>query len=59
MFGLLLALVFAWAVRDLIVDRRLFPLSFGCGVAILATFPLRVAIGHTAAWHWLAEWLIR
>jgi hypothetical protein len=59
MFALLLALVFAWAVRDLMVDRRQLPLSLGCGLAILATFPLRVAIGQTAAWHRLAEWLIR
>ncbi len=59
MFGLLLGLAFAWAVRDLIVDRCYFPLTLGCGMAIIATFPLRIAIGRSALWHSVAQWLIR
>jgi hypothetical protein len=58
MFGLLFLLVMAPAIRDRLVLGRIHTLSLGGGAIILLLFPLRVAVGHTAAWHHLCEWLI-
>lgn len=58
MFALLGGLLLAPTVRDF---RQASParwLSLALTVAILATFPGRTLIGHTAAWRRLAAWLI-
>jgi hypothetical protein len=59
MFGLLTMLVFAPAVRDFVAGCRTRWLTLSLGLAILATFPLRVAIGDSAAWRALAAWLVQ
>ena len=59
MFGWFSALLFAWAVRDKVVDRRIHPVSLWGSFVILAFFPLRIAMAHTAAWHSVAAWLTR
>jgi hypothetical protein len=59
MFGLLGSLVLASAVRDFLSESRVHPVSLWGAVAILAAFPLRVAIGLTPAWHSFAAWLTR
>jgi hypothetical protein len=58
MFGLLAALVLAPAIRDFVVRSQARWLSLGVGLAILATFPLRVAIGNSEAWRSLAGWIV-
>jgi uncharacterized membrane protein YozB (DUF420 family) len=58
MFGLLVLLVLAVAVHDIVTRARLRWLSLGLGLAILATFPLRVAIANSATWRSAAAWLI-
>lgn len=59
MFPLLALLVFAWAIRDWVVEHRVHPVSLWGGVIIAASFPARSAIAHTALWHRVGEWLIR
>ena len=59
MFGLLSALVLASAARDLMRQSRVHPVSLWGGLLILATFPVRVAIGQTDIWRTFAAWLIR
>jgi hypothetical protein len=59
MFGLLVALVLAPAIRDLLSRSKGRWLSLGVGLGILATFPLRVAIGNSPAWRSLAAWLVQ
>jgi hypothetical protein len=59
MFGLLLALVLAPAVYDRLSYSRIHPVSLWGGVLILAAFPVRVLVAHTAAWHSFASWLLR
>ena len=59
MFGLLGALVLAPAIRDLVVRSQARWLSLGVGLGILATFPLRVAIGNSDAWRSLAGWIVQ
>lgn len=58
MFALLALLVLAPAGHDLIARARWRWLSLGLGVAILATFPMRVAIANSAMWRSVAAWLI-
>ena len=58
MFGLLTALVLAPAVRDVLARSRARWLSLGVGLGVLATFPLRTAIGNSDAWRAFAAWLI-
>jgi hypothetical protein len=59
MFGLLASLVLASSVRDIVVRARLHPVSLWGGLLILATFPVRVTIGNSDAWHDFAAWLTR
>lgn len=59
MYGLLAALALAPAVRDFATRSRLRWLSIGVGVAILASLPIRAAVGNSAAWREFAAWLIR
>jgi hypothetical protein len=58
MFGLLAARVLAPAIRDFVVRSQVRWLSLGIGLVILATFPLRVAIGNSEAWRSLASWIV-
>jgi hypothetical protein len=59
MFGLLIALVLASAVRDIRLRSPVRLVSLWGGLLILAAFPIRVSIGLTDSWHALAAWLIR
>jgi hypothetical protein len=58
MFGLLTVLVLAPAARDFLSRSRARWLSLGIGLGVLATFPLRVAIGTSVAWRAFAAWVI-
>ena len=58
MFGLLTVLVLAPAVHDFLTRSRARWLSLGIGLSVLATFPLRVAIGNSVAWRTFAAWII-
>ena len=59
MFGLLAALVVAMPVRDYLTDeRRLHPVSALGAIVILVSFPIRVAIGNSVAWHQLVSHFI-
>jgi len=58
MFGLLAALALAPAIRDVVVKSPARWLSLGVGLAILATFPLRLVIGNSEAWRSLAGWIV-
>jgi hypothetical protein len=51
-------LVLAPAMRDLSVRSRARWLSLGVGVAVLATFPLRLLIGNSSAWRAVATWIV-
>jgi hypothetical protein len=58
MFGLLTMLVLAPAVHDFLTRSRARWLSLGIGLGVLATFPIRVAIGNSVAWRAFAAWVI-
>lgn len=58
MFGLLAALVLAPAVRDFLTRARDRWLSLGVGLGVLASFPLRRAIGNSDAWRAVAAWIV-
>jgi hypothetical protein len=59
MFALQAALVLAPAFRDLRQGLRVGRVSLLLGLGILATFPLRQAIGTSAPWRAFAAWLIQ
>ena len=59
MFALLSTLVLAPAVRDLWHGSRNRWVTVVLGLGILATFPLRVAIGTSASWRAFASWLVQ
>lgn len=59
MFTVLALLVLAPAVRDLLTRSRHRWLSLAVALAILSTFPLRVAVANTDAWRAVAAWAIR
>ena len=58
MFGLLLLFVLAGPVHDLLTRRRVHAVYVIGGFLILASFPLRVAIGNSIVWRRLASWMI-
>lgn len=58
MWGLLLSLVLATAVRDRLVYSRFHPASLGGAILILASFPIRVLAARSDTWHSFAAWLI-
>ena len=58
MFGLLVALVVAVPVRDYLLRRRLHPASLWGAIVILASFPVRVAVGNSVVWQMLASRVI-
>jgi hypothetical protein len=57
MFGLLAALVLAPAARDLWTRARERWLTLAIGLAILATFPIRLTVARSPLWRAVAEWL--
>jgi hypothetical protein len=59
MFALLSMLVLAPAVRDLWHGARTRWVTLLVSLGILATFPLRVAIGTSAPWRAFAAWVVR
>jgi hypothetical protein len=59
MFGLLTTLVLAPAAHDFLTRSRARWLSLGVGVGVLATFPLRIAIGNSAMWRAFAAWTVQ
>jgi hypothetical protein len=59
MFGLLTMLVLAPSVRDFVVGSRVRWLTLSLGLAILATFPLRVLVGNSGVWRGIAAWVIQ
>ena len=59
MLGLMAVLVIAPPFCDLLARRRVHPIDVWGGLMILASFPLTLAIGHTAVWHSFAVWLTR
>ena len=58
MFALLTAFLLAGPIQDLRTTRRVHPVNLWGSLIVLASFPLRRAIGTSDAWHRLAEWLI-
>jgi hypothetical protein len=58
-FAFMLPLLSAAPVYDLIAHRRVNRVSVWGGLALLASGPLRFAVAQSAAWHHLANWLIR
>jgi hypothetical protein len=59
MLALLSALVLAPAVHDFWRGSRIRWVSLVLGLGILATFPLRAAVGNSTAWRALATWLVQ
>jgi hypothetical protein len=50
----------AGVARDYLVQRRIHPLTAVLAIALFVALPLQgAAIGPSAAWHHLAEWLAR
>lgn len=59
MFGVLASVVLAPAIRDFVARSRYRWLTLLVGLGVLATFPLRVAIGNSDAWRAFAAWITR
>jgi hypothetical protein len=57
--GIMLVFLAAAPIFDLLVRRRLSRVSLWGGLAVLVSLPLRFAVAQTAAWHALANWLVR
>ena len=58
MFGLLVLFVLAGPSYDLITRRRVHAVYVWGGLLILASFPIRRAIGTSETWHRIAAWMI-
>jgi hypothetical protein len=58
MFGLLALFVLAGAAYDLLTRRRVHPVYLWGGLLILASLPVRRAVGLSETWHRVAAWLI-
>jgi hypothetical protein len=58
MFGLLALFVLAGAAYDLLARRRVHPVYLWGGLLILASLPVRRAVGLSETWHGIAAWLI-
>ena len=54
-----LLFLLAVPVYDLLSRRRPHPVSVWGGLILLTSFPIRLALARTAAWHYIASWLIR
>jgi hypothetical protein len=59
MFGVLALFVLAGPAYDLLTRRRVHPVFLWGGLLILASLPVRRAIGLSDAWHDFAAWVIR
>jgi hypothetical protein len=46
-------------LHDLWARRRVHPVSLWGGLALLVSMPLRLAVGQSAMWHRIGNWLIR
>jgi uncharacterized membrane protein YozB (DUF420 family) len=57
--GIMLVFLAAAPIFDLLARRRLSRVSLWGGLAVLVSLPLRFAVAQTAAWHALANWLVR
>jgi hypothetical protein len=57
--GTMLVFLAAAPISDLLARRRLSRVSLWGGLAVLVSLPLRFAVAQTAAWHALANWLVR
>jgi len=58
MMVVMLAFIVAAPLADLLSGRRPHPISLWGGLLLVASMPLRFALGQTAAWHQFARWLI-
>jgi hypothetical protein len=58
-FGLADLFLVALAVHDRLVRGRLHPVTLWGGLAIVVSGPLRLVLSGTAAWHAVADFLIR
>jgi hypothetical protein len=58
MFGYLVLFVVAGPVHDLMTRRRVHAVYVWGGLLILASFPVRRAIGLSDTWRRIAAWLI-
>lgn len=57
--GIMLVFLAAAPISDLVARRRLSRVTLWGGLAVLVSLPLRLAVAQTAAWHALANWLVR
>jgi hypothetical protein len=57
--GIMLVFLAAAPISDVLARRRLSRVSLWGGLAVLVSLPLRFAVAQTAAWHTLANWLVR
>lgn len=57
--GIMLVFLAAAPIFDFLARRRLSRVSLWGGLAVLVSLPLRFAAAQTAAWHALANWLVR
>jgi hypothetical protein len=55
----LIAFLAAPLVADRLFGRRISRVSLWGGIVLLASVPVRFAIGQTAMWHDVARWLTR
>jgi hypothetical protein len=54
----LLVVVAALPAHDLVVRRRIHPVSLWGGLAQMLSVPIRFALAQSHSWHALANWLI-
>ena len=57
--GIMLVFLAAAPIFDLLARRRLSRVSLWGGLVVLVSLPLRFTVAQTAAWHALANWLVR
>jgi len=57
--GIMLVFLVAAPIFDLLARRRLSRVSLWGGLVVLVSLPLRFTVAQTAAWHALANWLVR
>ena len=55
----LFAYLAATPFHDLVSGRRVHPVSLWGGLALFLSGPIRIAVSQSAAWHHIANWLIR
>lgn len=57
-FGVTLGFIIAVVAHDYFACRKIHPVSLWGGMVLAASFPGRLALGNTEAWHVFARWLI-